>query len=642
MKFNRTLVVPSTVQSLFMMMGITLMGLLISKSLFYSQNSTSFIDITTKDILAAIWFDIVTLSMVFYPFTFFWLLPFKNRTNRIYRLFFRILFLLTNSLAIGINLMDVIYFQFTSKRSTFDLFSMVGYENDMNRLWEVFARDFWWLILVFCIIIWLCDKLFNRIYTNQLVLKKTPSYSTQTIALLLLAPFFIILGRGGFGYKPLSVVNVAQYTRPENTAFVINTAFTMLKSLNETGLEQVDFLPEEETYNHFSPYRTIEKSDSLLLDKNTNVVIVILESFGNEWIGPDEKGKTFTPFFDSLCREGVFFTNAFANGKKSIEALPAILASIPGMLDNPYISSRYSSNKINGLGNILKKHNYSTSFFHGATNGSMNFNGFSALVGFDNYYGRSEYDNDDHSDGTWGILDHHFLPWMVEQLNSEKQPFASVLFTLSSHHPYRVPDEFREKLPKGPHPICQTIAYTDYSLRLFFEKAANETWFKNTLFVFVADHTPSSNNPYYSQRIGMYQIPVLFYTPSSKLPAYTSTDIFQQIDIMPSILDLLPIEETLYSFGQSAFSKTYEPFAITYLEGVYQLFRNDYIFRFTGDNNHKSKQTGKQIFNYKTDFQMQENLFLQNPEKFKEEELFLKSILQRFNNDLRSNNTHIR
>jgi len=626
--------IPSHVKTLFLLMGVTLLGLTITKIIFYTPNHHAFPEISITDLIAALWFDIVTVSLVFIPFFSLWLIPFKNRTHLFYKSFFRILFLLLNGMTVGINLMDVIYFQYTSKRATFDLFSMVGYEEDMGKLWLTFIKDFWWVILIFIIMLWFADKAFRIIYSYTFKKADVFSLKKQVLAFAILVPLFIFLGRGGAGLRPISVINAAQYTRPENTAFVINTAFTMIKSYNETPLDHVEFMPEEIATKLFSPFRKVGHQTQYKLNDNTNVMIIILESFGNEWVGPDEKGKSFTPFFDSLCNEGHLFKNSIANGKKSIEALPAILASIPGLIDNAYISSMYSSNKLTGIGNVMKKHGYNTSLYHGATNGSMNFDGFSALTGFDKYYGRTEYNNEDHNDGTWGIFDHYFLPWTARELSKNKQPFLSVLFTLSSHHPYKVPKEFENKLPSGPHPICRSIAYTDMSLNLFFEEAKKEDWFKNTLFVFVADHTPASKSSYYGQRIGMYQIPILFYTPSGIIDAHVSEDLFQQVDIFPTILDLLNKKETIYSFGQSAFSREYEPFAITYMEGTYQLFKDNFLFTYTNEKT-------KQLYDFKVDLSMTNDLYSEKKDKIKGNEKFLKAIIQRYNNDLILNKTHI-
>ena len=185
-------------------------------------------------------------------------------------------------------------------------------------------------------------------------------------------------------------------------------------------------------------------------------MVIILESFGNEWLGL-KSGTKFSPFLDSLSTVSLYFSNGFANGKKSIEAIPAIFAGIPSLMDEPYITSSYGTNNIKGLPALLAEKGYSSAFFHGATNGSMKFDEFSKILGFQSYIGRSEYNNEDHSDHKWGILDEYFLPWTAQKMTSVlKEPFVAGLFTLSSHHPYYIPDKYQKVLPNGPEKICKS------------------------------------------------------------------------------------------------------------------------------------------------------------------------------------------
>lgn len=624
--------IPAYIKALFLFMAVAMLNLAISKCIFYYTNTSSFIHLSFIDILASLWFDLITVALLFIPFAPLWLIPLKCRENIFYKTFFRLLFFILNTVSIVLNLIDVIYFEYTSKRSTIDLFSMMGYGQDMNQLWTSFLRDFWLLCLILIVLIIFSDRLFRKIYHHFIFNKSNVGLKTQSISLLIVVPIIVILARGGLGLKPVSTINAAQYTRPENAAFLLNTTFTMIKSFNHQTIEKKSYFTRKELNNVFSPIRKITPNSKFQLPKNTNVLVIILESFGDEWVGKTSKGNSFTPFLDSILNESYYFKNAFANGKKSIEGIPAILAGIPALMDNPYISSNYSGNKILGLGNYMQQHDYSTYFFHGATNGSMNFDGFTALTGIQHYIGRTEYNNDADNDGTWGIYDHKFLPWSAQQMSKIKGPFFSAIFTLSSHHPYKIPAQFQGKLKKGPVPLCQSINYTDVSLRLFFDEAKKHDWFNNTLFVFVADHTSSSKSKIYEQRIGMYEIPIAFYSPKKLLPAKTDTRVMQQIDIFPTIIDLMGWNETIYCIGSSAFDSIQPRFAINYLGGTYQLFQNDFVLTFAGN-----KQ--KHLYNFKTDLLMKSDSIQYVPKKSKKMEHLLKGIIQTYNNDLIYNRT---
>jgi phosphoglycerol transferase MdoB-like AlkP superfamily enzyme len=346
-----------------------------------------------------------------------------------------------------------------------------------------------------------------------------------------------------------------------------------------------------------------------------------------------KENESYTPFFDSLCTQGLYFPNAFANGTKSIEAMPAVLASIPTLMETPYITSKYANNKIDGLGEILKEKGYTSAFYHGAEKGSMNFDGFAAWIGLEHYFGKGDYPNDKDFDGTWGIYDHKFLPWTAKKMSELKEPFFNSIFTISSHHPYTIPASFEGKLKKGPYPICASLNFTDYALRAFFKEAKKQAWYSNTVFVFVADHTSSSRSSYYGQRVGKFSVPILYYMPNNQLPKETRPEITQQIDILPSVLHLIGYDKTLYSFGRSVFENKYKPFAVNYLEGVYNLFFDDYLLTFSNFQNF-------QMFNVKEDPALTTNIFDEKQGEIQSMSLFLRAFIQRYNNDLLNNTSN--
>ena len=156
---------------------------------------------------------------------------------------------------------------------------------------------------------------------------------------------------------------------------------------------------------------------------NDNVVIIILESFAREYIGSLNHGleggkyEGYTPFIDSLIKVSLTFDVSIANGKKSIDAMPSILASVPS-LETPYTISHYANNQINGLPELLKKKGYYSAFFHGAPNGSMGFDSFSRVAGFDDYFGLDQYPEKNDFDGMWGVWDEPFFKFFAEKLNS--------------------------------------------------------------------------------------------------------------------------------------------------------------------------------------------------------------------------------
>ena len=278
-----------------------------------------------------------------------------------------------------------------------------------------------------------------------------------------------------------------------------------------------------------------------------NVVIIILESFGRENI---QRGQT--PFLDSLITKSLFFENGFANGKLSIDAVPSTLSSIPSLMNHSLITSSYSINDVYGLPKILKDNGYSTSFFHGAFNGSQNFDQYCKVAGFDNYFGKNEYEGPESFDGTWGVFDEDFFQFFCKKMGTFKKPFFSTIFSISSHNPYTIPEKYNGKFPKGRTKIDESVAYADYALKLFFESAKRQDWYNNTLFVLTADHTSSEQiESKFKTNVGKFRIPILFFNRGDKTFGGISFRNMQQIDIAPSIIDLLNIKTKMVTFGKS-------------------------------------------------------------------------------------------
>ena len=625
--------IPEHIKTILKRMGIVLVFMFLSRLIFYFANSDSFSNIEITDFLTGAWFDCITICIYFIPIYGLFLLPFPIRGYRWHRISFKLLFHITSAVMLFLNLIDVEYFQFTSKRSTADLFAIVSAGNDMSQLISSFIRDFWFLILFFLLFVIVTEWLYKK--TERPFEKINDGsrsfYIKNVFSFLIFVPLFFLIGRGGLGIRPVGIIEASNYSKVENTALILNTPFTMIKSIGKEALEMKNYFSEDEEISLFSPIQ--ESVPQNILPNQTNVMVIILESFGNEFVGAYNKSISYTPFLDSLIGQSLNFEYGFANGKKSIEAVPAIVASIPSLMDNPYISSPYGNNKINSLAKILGDRGYETAFFHGATNGSMRFDGFAAQAGYHNYFGRYEYNNDKHFDKTWGILDEYFNPWTARQMTKLKEPFFSTLFTLSSHHPYFIPEHMRDKVKKGPQPICASINYSDYSLREFFKEAKKQPWFNNTLFVICADHTPATNSLFFSQRTQMYKIPIVFYHPKKLVKPKREKKIFQQLDILPTVLDLVNVKTKFYSYGKSYYSKS-DREVVTYLEGAYQYFYKNHMLTF-------SNEKARNLY----DFVVREESTVDSLRFYKKESVLvekrLKAIIQRYNRDLILNQTTV-
>ena len=389
----------------------------------------------------------------------------------------------------------------------------------------------------------------------------------------------------------------------------------MLQSINQNKLKTLDYFKQNEINSLYNNY--IEKTSNKQDKKN--IIILIMESYSKEFIGfYNESG--FTPFLDSLMKHSLVFTNAYANGVKSIDALPAIISSIPPLMNDPFITSSYAQNKYNSLPSKTKKENYSTSFFHGGTKGTMGFYSYSKKAGFENYYGKEEFNNDEFSDEVWGIYDKPFFEFFYYQLNKKNEPFFSTFFSLSSHLPFTLPKEYLEKNKiKKNIGIRETILYTDHAMSNFFHLAKKESWFKNTIFIITADHTsPYSYNKKYKNKVGRYAIPLIIFSGDSSMQG-TNNKIVQQIDIMPSILDLTNYNKKYFTFGKSMINGA--DWAVCYRSGKYQLITNNGILI-------NSDEKYQQFSDWQLNNEKQVNIY---------DKKILKAIKQSFNNSMINN-----
>ena len=528
--------------------GIVLALLLVYRLVLFFFNFNLFQGVTSYDFLIGTWFDLITLSLYLLPVVIIYFIPTPLKLKRWKQIANSLLFVFISASVLAFNAWDIAYYSYTFKRISYDYLLFMLNSTETNSLAGVFLLEFWWLFLLFLlsltVLIWSERKF------------KSDSFAVDNWKSWLFYPVilagFVIIGRGGFQLKPIGILDATIYTTVEKSPIVLNSAFTMIKTIEFRGVEPKHYFTEAEEKKYFNPIR-VSTPQNILKD-STNVVFLLLESFGSAYVGPGNP-DSYTPFLDSILNQSVYFSNGYANGRTSMDALPTILSSIPAWMDEPFILSSYSSNQFSGLPQILRKKGYETAFFHGATNGSMRFDSYCAATGIDHYFGRKEYKNEKHFDGNWGIWDHHMLNWSIDKMNEFKKPFFSMIFTLSSHHPFSIPSEYKSKIKMGPEPICGTLSYVDLALQEFFDKAKKQPWYKNTLFVICADHTGPTNRPEKATLDMRYRIPIAFFDPSGKLKPQKPTVSLQQIDIYPTILDLLNIQSKYYSIGSSYFSK---------------------------------------------------------------------------------------
>ena len=537
-------------------------------------------------------FDTTAILYANLLFIVFSIFPVLKNTNPGYQKFLFYLYFILNLLCYATNFIDFIYYKFTFARTTIVVLNVLEHETNKSILFLSFLLQYWHVLLLFLSFSALWIYCYKKVEVKQFnPTHKVPYFGFSIVGFLLLILLSIGGIRGGDFKKSTRPINLLDASRHVknivHSDIVLNTPFAIIRTLFSNSFKKPDYkdVNQEVINSLVQPVKIYHNNP----ETKPNVVVFILESYGREYIGALNKNvkipnyKSHAPFLDSLSQHAMIFTNAYANGRQSIHGMSSVLAGIPSFKD-AFTSSPYPKQKIESIVSTLKSVGYNTSFFHGAANGSMGFLGFANILGIDNYYGRTEYNDDSQFDGFWGIWDEPFLQFMKKTLDKKKTPFFASVFTVSSHEPYIIPEKYKNKFHEGNVPIHKCAEYTDYSLKQFFNQAKKETWFNNTIFVFVADHCNQIYYDEFQKAINRYAVPIIIYKPNSNLVG-VNNDLAQQIDIYPTILDLIGYKKPFRSWGRSLFdTKTSTPFVMNSTGTIYQFSRGNYICTFDGTN----------------------------------------------------------
>lgn len=563
------------------------------------------------------------------------LFPLHLKERQVYHRVCRWVFVIINTLALVVNLADAVYFQYTLRRTTTTVFNEFSNESNLGGIFATEMLNHWYFFILAIAIVYGMWRCYRISPLNYRQLSWKTYMPAMLVSLLAFTPFCIAGMRGGWtrAVRPITISNANNYCdHPSEMALVLNTPFSLIRTIGKNVYEVPHyFATEKELAAVFNPVYQPHPTRPFV---KKNVVVIIIESFGREYIGAYNKHipgyKGFTPFTDSLIANGALtYTHSYCNGRKSIDGMPSILSSIP-MFVEPFFLSPYSTNTVSGLADCLNQKGYESAFFHGAKRSSMGFMAFAHATKFKQYYGREDFVADPRTrgdkdfDGFWGISDEPFMQYFCQKMTEMKQPFMTALFTLSSHHPFQVPepykDVFKEENPDMP--IYKVIRYTDMALQHFFATANHQPWFQNTIFAITSDHTNMPAIDEYRTDIGGFCSPIIFYDPSGEMGSGIVDAIAQQTDIMPTLLEHLGYDKPYLAFGKSLLSTPADStWAVNYLNGVYQYVKHGHVLQFNGE-----KTTAVYAL---TDRLMQKNVIGKVPQQ-QQMEQELKAIIQQY------------
>ena len=620
-------------------LAVVYVAFLICHPIFIWYNWSSF----QGDLAGMIWpmlkgslvFDTAGIMYISALYVELLMFPFHFKEKLWYYRLTKIILVVMASAGVLVNLIDTVYFPYTGCRSTLQVLDEFGGEGG-SQMSVIILRslvDNWYLVLTYIIIVVLLCFLI-KIPAILQYRKKFMYYIVRTCCLLLSAVCIVAGIRGGLAHniRPITMSNAYQYVKtPAQAAAILNTPFCVIRTLDNEDMKVPAYFDQDQLESIYTPVIT---PDSTATFRPMNVVVLILESFGSEYIGAMNPGTDgihdCAPFIDTLINRSLTFETSLANGRKSIDAMPSVLSGIPMLKDHLFLTPTIMSKEISGLAKELGTKGYYSAFFHGADNGSMGFQSFSRVIGYKDYFGmedflkKPQYGGNAVFDGYWAIWDEEFLQYMCDMIGTFSEPFLASAFTASSHHPYNVPERYQSTYPvEGNLPIYRGIRYSDNALKLFFEKASKQPWFNNTLFVLTADHTNLSEHPDYQSDYGKFRVPIIFYCPSDSLCGKRDA-IAQQSDIYPSILGYLGYDRPVISFGQDLFNTSDSAtWAATLQNGLYSYYTGDYVLQFDGNN-----ETG--LYAYKEDPALKKNLKGSQPQTEQEMTKKLKALIQQY------------
>ena len=636
-----------TVKSLLCPLAVTLCNLLIAyvfyflaRLIYFFENYSYFSqNLSFSHVLemlrGGLVFDTSAILVTNIPYIVLMLFPIHYKETTIYQKLCRALFLVINGLALAINLCDAVYFRFTMRRTTTTVFSEFANEENLGGVFLKETINHVYLLVLFVVMVWAMYRLYRMTGLKHKELTWWHYDLATLLSLAALAPFVVAGIRGGFAtaVRPITISNANQYVdRPTDAALVLNTPFSLYRTIGKAVFVVPEYYQDEaEMASVYTPIHV--PNDSVPMTKK-NVVVLIVESFGREYIGAlngtleNSRYRGYTPCVDSLIAKSITFSHSYCNGRKSIDGMPSILSSIPCFVE-PFFLTPASMNHVSGIASLLVGEGYQTAFFHGAQRGSMGFQAFARSTGFQEYYGREDYDEDKRFggdadfDGMWAIWDEPFLQYYAAKMSEMKEPFMTAVFTASSHHPYVIPEKYKDVYPEEGLTIHKCIRYTDMAIGRFFQEASRQPWFKNTIFVLTSDHTNQSDHMEYQTDLGGFCSPIIIYEPGvTDQQPEMQQKIAQQIDILPTLMGRLHYPKSYFAFGIDVLNTPAEQtWAVNYMNGFYQYVKHGHVIQFDGQ-----KTTAVYAL---TDSLMQNNLVNQLPEQ-SQMEREVKAIVQQY------------
>lgn len=415
---------------------------------------------------------------------------------------------------------------------------------------------------------------------SWVLLKITPSVLTATrkriagtAGMLLLGGVLFIIIRGGVTESTSNIGQVYFSNEPFLNHSAVNPDFSLLSSMGKSQdfASEFNFFDEEKRAALFDGLYPTTDGDSIIQVLNTkrpNILIILMEGFGGAFVEPLGGLPDVTPHFNRLSKEGIFFTNCYANSFRTDRGTVCTFSGYLGLPTASVMKIPAKSRTLPAIAEGLSKAGYKTDFLYGGDINFTNMKSYLLSTGYQRLTANTDFSLAEQTSNAWGVNDDITFEYLYNQLRSRKEegPWHTAFLTLSSHEPFEVPyHRLEDKIPNA-------FAYTDECLGKFIDRLKQTPAWKDLLVICLPDHG------FYYPREGsnamprFYHIPLLWLGGAVKQPMQVDK-IMNQTDLAATLLGQLGLEHTAFTFSRNVLGSDYKyPFA-------FYSFNNGFSFR---------------------------------------------------------------
>ncbi len=589
MKFKSNIYVATVYQVL-----IPLLLLWLQRFAFYAYNADVVGELTGGELMSVCLrgtvFDIVAIAYINSLFVLMRFLPFDFVMRRWWQRLTMVIYGITNSLILMVNMGDIAFFRFNNGHMQLDSFLSM-FDPEMIATMFIYIGAYWWayvgIVCIIALMLWLA----TRVQITGMV-----KGVWRRVGLLVVAIIVVFAGMRGCRLTGRAIgieAAGAMAKQPQEINVLLNTPFCILRSSNYSkGMQTKVYYSDEELASLRSSLHNTETTDTLAplqqAVKGKNLMLIVLEGGGQIWfdsisvVSNGQYAGTM-PFLNSIACKSLALTASHCTGGRTVEGLASIIGGVPTFGHQNWMATKYAALKVDAPARLLSDAGYETIFYIGAKGEAFSLGPLARAMGFGQIHDRFSIDYPEEGNlNGWGYGDHAMGRYIAENLSTQKQPFFATWLTIDLHSPFHVPAGWTDPdYPEVESKMLRCAQYTDYALRGFFETASMQPWFDNTVFIITSDHgfrdfpEPELNGDFvYSH------VPFLIYTPDGSIPAEKRGDrAMAQFDIPPTLLWLAGYDKPYVGVGTNYFDDSKPHYGLTQRWGGWSIFSPRYMVR---------------------------------------------------------------